>query len=99
VAFRLIWSPTARLDLHDIAAYINDSVPAAARRFVQHVFDAVEQLVSFPNSGRVVPEFNDDQLREIIRPPCRIVYRVDSGQETIAVARIWHARRGIPRVP
>lgn len=98
MAFKLIWSPTAKFDLKDIAAFIAEDSTSAAERFVRSLFHAVERLANFPESGRIVPEFNDPILREIIRKPCRIVYRVDNRKGTIEIARVWHAARGTPDI-
>ena len=98
MAFRLIWSPTAKFDLKDIAAFIAEDSTSAAERFVRSLFHSVERLADFPESGRIVPEFNDPVLREIIRKPCRIVYRVDNRKRTIEIARVWHAARGTPDI-
>jgi toxin ParE1/3/4 len=71
---------------------------SAAERFVGSLFQVVERLAAFPESGRVVPEFGDPSIREVIRRPCRIVYRVDRTKQVIEIARVWHAARGIPEV-
>jgi hypothetical protein len=42
-------------------------------------------------SGRIVPEFDLVQLREIIHPPFRIVYRL--GQHRVRVVRVWRSER------
>ena len=94
--FKLIWSPSARLDLKDIASFIAEDSPSAAERFVKRLFQAVEGLPHFPESGRVVPEFADPAVREVVRKPCRIVYRVDREMRTVAIVRVWHAARGVP---
>jgi addiction module RelE/StbE family toxin len=98
VAFKLIWSPTAKFDLKDIAAFIGEDNPSSAARFVRSLFQAVERLVDFPESGRIVPEFNDPTIREVIRRPCRIVYRVKKNTLVIEIARVWHAARGTPDI-
>jgi len=98
MAFKLIWSPTARLDLKDIAAFIAEDSASAAERFVRSLFEAVERLADFPESGRIVPEFGDPAIREVIRKPCRIVYRVNSKKRMIEIARVWHAARGAPDI-
>ena len=96
MAHRVIWSPAAHLDLWDILSYIADSDPAAAGDFGRKVLASVERLADFPTSGRVVPEFGDETIREIIRKPCRIVYRLKPEEQLVELARIWHAARGIP---
>ncbi len=80
MAFKLIWSPSAKFDLKDIAAFIAEDREAVAERFVRRIFQNVERLVDFPESGRIVPEFGDPAIREIILKPLRIVYRVDPGK-------------------
>ena len=98
MAYELIWAPSARLDLRELASYIAESRPVAAARFVKQVFHVVEHLADFPESGRTVPEFDDPNIREVIRRPCRIVYRVKSRERVVEIARIWHAARGTPQL-
>jgi toxin ParE1/3/4 len=98
VDFKLIWSPSARFDLKDIAGFIAEDSPSAAERFVRGLFHAVERLADFPESGRIVPEFGDPTVREVVRKPCRIVYRVDRRRRTVEIARVWHAARGAPDI-
>jgi plasmid stabilization system protein ParE len=79
-------------------ACIAEDDPAAAGRFIRSLFEVVERLPSFPESGRIVPEFGDPGIREVIRRPCRIVYRIKPDTATIEIARVWHAARGIPEL-
>ena len=98
MAFRLIWSPSAHLDVKDIAAFIAEDNPLAAKQFVKSLFQSVEGLADFPKSGRIVPEFGDPAIREIIRRPCRIVYRIDGLEHTVQIVRVWHSARGTPDI-
>ena len=98
MAYRLIWAPSARLDLRELASYIAESHPRASANFVKNVFRTVEHLSDLPKSGRVVPEFNDPNIREVIRRPCRIVYRVKHKEHIVEIVRVWHASRGIPKL-
>jgi toxin ParE1/3/4 len=98
MAFKLIWSPTAKFDVKNISAFIAEDSESAAKRFVRSLFQAVERLADFPESGRIVPEFNDPAIREVIRRPCRIVYRLKSSGRIIEIVRVWHAARGTPRI-
>ena len=98
MAYKVIWSPSAVRDLRDLASYIAESHPTAAKRFAQSVFKSVEHLADFPKSGRVVPELEDSMIREVIRKPCRVVYRVKSKERSIEIVRVWHAARGIPEI-
>ena len=60
-------------------------------RLLREVVAHVERLAKFPESGRVVPEFGFSQLREIVHPPFRIVYRVDD--DRVRVVRVWRSER------
>lgn len=70
------WSPKAIQNLSDIADFISIDSPLYAPKFVQKIIKSVERLNEFPFSGRIVPEFNNENLREIIFHNYRIVYRI-----------------------
>jgi plasmid stabilization system protein ParE len=55
-------------------------------------------LQEHPRMGRVVPEFNKQDLREVIVSPYRIIYRLNDESKLIEVIRIWHAARDTPEV-
>ena len=98
MAYKLIWAPSAILDLKDISSYISESSPQNSIRFIKSIFQHVEQLNDFPQSGRIVPEFEEPSIREIIRKPCRIIYRLKPEAKVIEIVRIWHAARGLPQI-
>jgi len=98
MALRLSWSPMAKYDLHDIAAFIGEDNPSAAESFINKIFHSTERLTDFPESGRIVPEFNDPIIREIILKPFRIVFRVNNNKNLVEIIRVWHSARGIPKI-
>lgn len=63
----------------------------AAEAWVDRLFDAAERLVDFPNSGRVVPEVRDVNLRELLIGEYRAIYRVVG--EEVRVLTVRHGRR------
>ncbi len=69
MAFKPVRSPSARLDLEDIAGFIAQDSPSAAEKFVSSLLHAVEGLADFPELGRSVREFNDPAIRGVIRKP------------------------------
>ncbi|WP_089713022.1 type II toxin-antitoxin system RelE/ParE family toxin [Halomonas daqiaonensis] len=73
----VIWTEPALQELDAIAEYIALDNPAAAIRLVHEVFDKIERLEGFPQSGRIPPELPDSVYREVVVPPCRIFYRQD----------------------
>ena len=86
------FAESAVRDLEEIRDwYAEQQVPEVGKRLVDEVFAQVERLAGFPESGRIVPEFGLVNLREIIYPPFRIVYRLESGH--IWIVRVWRSER------
>jgi plasmid stabilization system protein ParE len=89
---RVDLAQSARDDLADIIEwYTSQGVPQVGRRLVMEVRDRLQQLDAFPDSGKLVPEFESPWLRELEHPPFRIVYRRD--EDAITVARVWRSER------
>jgi toxin ParE1/3/4 len=85
-------------DLEEIRDwYAARDAPEVGERVVREVLASVDQLAEFPESGRVVPEFDVPWLRELIRPPFRIVYRVDD--QRVRIVRVWRSERLMGKVP
>jgi toxin ParE1/3/4 len=75
---KLIWTEPALLDLDEVAEYIALDDPLAAGNYVQKIFDRVERLAIYPNSGKRPEELPRTPYREIVVPPCRIFYRAEN---------------------
>jgi len=99
MAFKIIWSRQARDDLRDIVTFIAGNNHPIAESFGFRLMAKVDLLAQFPEMGRMVPEEQDETIREIIFPPYRIVYRVLARANLVAIARIWHGARGEPVIP
>ena len=91
---RLLWSPQALRDLEAIRDYIAIDSPRYAALVVERLVAGVERLHDFPESGRVVPERNGAEIREIIVSPYRVVYRVRPG--VVEIATVFRASRTLP---
>jgi toxin ParE1/3/4 len=99
MAFQIIWSEQARDDLQSIVLFIAQDNPTVAESFGYQLMAKVDVLARFPELGRVVPEENDETVREIILRPYRIIYKVLPEKQMVAIARIWHGARGEPEIP
>lgn len=87
----VIWSPEALEDVDDIAGYIaRDSVFYAAA-VVEKMLVAASGLNRFPQSGRIVPELNQPDIRERFVYSYRLIYRIEPAR--ILVAAVIHGRR------
>ncbi len=92
----LIWSPRAAADLEEICEYIARDSEYYARFFAQKLITQVETIAEFPGAGRIVPEYQRDDLREQLFQNYRLVYRVRP--EAVEVVAIVHGARLLPRV-
>ncbi|MGZ5051729.1 MAG: type II toxin-antitoxin system RelE/ParE family toxin [Methylobacter sp.] len=89
---KLLFAESAFNDLADIQAYYREQgVPAIGDKFVTEIIAHVEVLEDYPEIGRIVPEYAESKIRELIHPPFRIVYWLDT--ETINVIRGWRSER------
>ncbi len=90
---QISWSDLAVEDLRSIHDFIAKDSAFYAKRQIARFIERTEQLMEFPESGRVVPEFNDESLRELIEGNYRIVYSLGKGE--VRIVRIHHAARKI----
>ena len=96
--YQVILSTSSRKDLQDIVRYISLDDPLTALQFGRFLIHHTKNLSQFPEQGRVVPEFDEDTIREIIVRNYRVIYRVNHDRKSIEVVRFWHAGRGRPIV-
>ncbi|MDD2951985.1 MAG: type II toxin-antitoxin system RelE/ParE family toxin [Parabacteroides sp.] len=88
------WTDFAIQNLNEIGDYIEkESYTSYASRVVSGLFAAVDVLERFPLAGRMVPEFQDTAIRELIRMNhYRIVYRVVN-ESRIDILTVHHSAR------
>jgi addiction module RelE/StbE family toxin len=94
--YRIRWTRLALDDLREIRDYVKHDSPAAARRLAGRFRAAIQRVAAVPRSGRMVPEFQRESLREVIVRPYRMIYAI--GNLEIHVLRVWHSRRDVPEV-
>jgi toxin ParE1/3/4 len=70
---------------------LEQGVPTVGEKWVTEIIAHVEILTDHPEIGRIVPEFAESKIRELIHPPFRIVYWLDN--QTINVIRVWRSER------
>ena len=88
----IIWTPFALEDLQSIYDYIAKDSPYYANRFIDKLVDRVDMLIDHPEAGRIVPEFENELIRELIEGSYRIIYKINSITE-IGIVRIHHSAR------
>ncbi|MBC8004917.1 MAG: type II toxin-antitoxin system RelE/ParE family toxin [Verrucomicrobia bacterium] len=88
---KIIWTSLAVSDLKIVHDYISAESKVYADRMVEKIIARVSILNNFPESGRVVPEFGQKSIRELLEGNYRIVYRIHPNH--IGIARIHHTAR------
>lgn len=92
---RVTWSFKGRLELADIWNYIERESTANALRVLQDIAAAVDRLEEHPFSGRMVPEWNQPILRELIVGSYRVMY--SAKHEDVIVFGVRHVRKRVPK--
>ena len=91
MAFRLVWSEAAVEDIESIATYIEKDSPIYAKAVVSKFFEKADALKEFARMGRIVPELNDPDIREIFVYSYRLIYQIED--DTIVFVAVVHGKR------
>lgn len=91
---RVHWTDTAADHLRALHDYIAHDSAFYARRMVDRITARSKQIGRFPHSGRVVPEYEAPDVREVIEGPYRLIYRILAKQ--IDVLAVIHSARQLP---
>lgn len=91
---RVHWTHNALDQLVNIYEYISLNSPTYAKQMVDRITRRSTQISEQPFSGRKVPEYQAEDIRELIENPYRIIYRVKKDQ--IDVLAVIHGARLLP---
>ena len=73
---KVFWTHGALQDLLEVGRYVSADDPAASRRLTARLKARASRASRFPYSGRIVPEFGREDIREFVEGSYRIVYRI-----------------------
>jgi len=88
------WTENAISHLNNVYEYIAQDSTFYAKRTVDKITRRSEQIAVFPFSGRKVPEYNTEDIREIIEYPYRIIYRIKP--DVIDIIAVIHSAMLLP---
>ncbi|MHB8809357.1 MAG: type II toxin-antitoxin system RelE/ParE family toxin [Desulfobulbaceae bacterium] len=91
---KIVWASVAIDRATEIAGYIARDSPSAAAKWVETLFSKVELLATAPESGRVVPEVNRLDIRELIYGNYRIIYLIEKNR--ISILTVRHSKQILP---
>jgi len=97
VDFTISWSPEAVEDIELIADYIARDSEFYARSVVSNILNVSRSIPEQPFAGRIVPEFNDNTIRERFVYSYRLIYTIDGS--IITMIAIIHGKRLLDNVP
>ena len=92
---RVVWSQPALSDLDAVADFIALDNPGAASRLIQRIFQHVDHLAEHPNMGAKPPELSELPYRQVVEPPCRVLYRVDG--DTVYIVHVMRSEQRLTK--
>jgi len=90
---KILWTKAAKSDIKLIKNYISNDSINYANFMVDRILTNISRLATFPESGRYVPEFEDNRIRELIVNPYRIIYLIKD--DTVFILTIVHTKQMI----
>ena len=90
---KILWTEPAVEDLRNLHGYIAKDSDVYASSFVQRIILAVDRLSDFPRLGRMVPEAEQETIRELLYQNYRIIYRIKS--DLVEILSVIHGRRDL----
>lgn len=85
------WSPLATERVIEIAGKIALDKPDVAMEWASRIFDSAEKLREHPRLGRILPEIQEEDYRELIEGNYRIIYLVSASK--ISVLTVRHGKQ------
>jgi toxin ParE1/3/4 len=90
---KVLWTEAALSQLQAIYDYIAQTSPEYALRMIDRLTKRSIQISEFPLSGRMVPEYESNEIRELLEWPYRIIYLIDAAQSQVEVLAVIHGSR------
>ena len=96
MAREIIWTDPAWDDVENAADYIARDSEFYGAAFVQEIKEAAASLANFAERGQIVPEFDDESIRELLVRSYRLVYKVSEKQ--VFILTLVHGAQRLRRL-
>ena len=93
----IVWTNQALHKLNKFVDYIAQDDVVTAEKWALKLIEKTDQLIEQPESGCIVPEYNEPNLRELIFGNYRVIYRIRKDVNTIYIQTVWHVRQDPPK--
>lgn len=90
---KVLWTDAASAQLELIHNYVARTSSEYAQRIVDQLTNRSKHIADFPFSGRMVPEYELNLVRELIEGSYRIIYLIKTEKEQIEVLAVIHTSR------
>ncbi len=94
---KLAWTKRAQDDLISIGKYIAEDNIINAKKWIKKLRARARKITDAPMSGRVVPEFENNNIREVLLGNYRIVYLVQN--ETVLIITVFEGHKLLIKTP
>ena len=94
---KAVWSPTARRQAQAAIDYIALDRPQTSLDWLEGLVKRVALLEDLPEQGRVVPEWHESSVREVLHEPYRVIYEVV--EDRLEIIAMSHFRQELPHQP
>lgn len=91
---KITWSNLALESIHTASEFHRPYSAGFADTLIERIFEKVFLLESHPLMGRIVPEFNRPDLRELLYKQYRIMYQVLSPTD-LAILVVHHGAKPV----
>jgi plasmid stabilization system protein ParE len=95
VAYKILYTDEALVELENLIDYIRTDSPGSAERFGTALLNHVEVLREFPRIG--LPVSRRSTVRRILHSPIRVYYRLHDNRKVVEILHFWHASRSRPK--
>jgi len=93
---KIIWTESGLLSLEEILNFISKDSEFYSGNFGKRILNLAENLEYFPYLGRIVPEYNNKVIRELIYQNYRLVYKIE--ENNIYIIYIGHGAKLLPDI-
>lgn len=94
---KIKWTEKASQHLQSIHEYISKDSKTYATRFIKSLAHSAAKLETMPLCGRVVPEFQHPDIREVIFRNYRVVYRIVKESGDVEILAVVHGARELDK--
>ncbi len=88
------WTVPAKHHLRSVYDFIAQDSPFYAKKVTDDIVTQSERLALFPRSGRIVPELQDDAIRELLVSSYRLIYGI-LDEEAVVILALVHSKRDL----